>query len=71
MTMARSRFNDPIEPMTLENMREYGVRSRAVSCWQCHGQRVLVDAPPGGHQWCTTNGVCATKLDAGGSMRYA
>jgi hypothetical protein len=25
--MARSRFNDSIEPMTLENMRENGVRS--------------------------------------------
>jgi len=25
--MARSRFNDPIEPMTLQNMRENGVRT--------------------------------------------
>jgi hypothetical protein len=28
--MARSRFSDPIEPMTLSNMRENGVRSLAV-----------------------------------------
>jgi hypothetical protein len=24
--MARSRFNDPVQPMTLENMRRNGVR---------------------------------------------
>jgi hypothetical protein len=33
--MARSRFNDPIEPMDLANMRENGVRSLAVQCHQC------------------------------------
>jgi hypothetical protein len=33
--MARSRFNDPIEPMTLGNMRENGVRSLAIQCHQC------------------------------------
>jgi len=32
--MARSY--DPIEPMTLANMRENGVRSLDVRCWQCH-----------------------------------
>jgi hypothetical protein len=26
MVMARSRFNDPIEPMTLSNMRENGLQ---------------------------------------------
>jgi hypothetical protein len=30
--MARSRFNDPIEPMDLANMRENGVRPLAVQC---------------------------------------
>jgi hypothetical protein len=30
--MARSRFNDPIEPMTLSNMRENVVRSPDVRC---------------------------------------
>ena len=39
--MAARRFNDPIEPMTLGNMRELGVRSLLVSCWQCHHQAVL------------------------------
>jgi hypothetical protein len=30
------RFTDPIEPMTLGNMRGLGVRSLFVSCAQCH-----------------------------------
>ena len=30
--MVHSRFNDPIEPMTLGNMRANGVRSLDVSC---------------------------------------
>jgi hypothetical protein len=33
--MARSRFNDSIEPMTLSNMGENGVCSLDVRCWQC------------------------------------
>jgi hypothetical protein len=33
---ATNRFNDPIEPMTLGNMRDNGVRSLAMSCWICH-----------------------------------
>jgi hypothetical protein len=36
-----ARFDQPIEPMTLGNMRELGVRSLFVSCWQCHHQAVL------------------------------
>jgi hypothetical protein len=32
--MVGSRFNDPIEPMTLDNMRQNGVRSLAVLCLQ-------------------------------------
>jgi hypothetical protein len=31
--MATQRFNEPIEPMTLGNMRDNGVRSLFVSCW--------------------------------------
>jgi hypothetical protein len=31
--MAPRRLNYTIEPMTLANMRENGVRSLAVSCW--------------------------------------
>jgi hypothetical protein len=33
--MARPRSNDPIEPMTLQNMRHKGVRSVWVQCYQC------------------------------------
>jgi hypothetical protein len=46
--MARSRFNEPIEPMTLANMRENGVRSLAVTCWQCPHETVInADQWPG------------------------
>jgi hypothetical protein len=36
-----SRFNDPIEPMDLANMRENGVRSLAIYCHQCHHETVM------------------------------
>jgi hypothetical protein len=36
--MAASRFNEPIEPMTLGNMCENGVRSLAASCRQSRGR---------------------------------
>jgi hypothetical protein len=36
-----ARFDQPIEPMTLGNMRELGVRSLDVSCWNCHHKAVL------------------------------
>jgi hypothetical protein len=39
------RFNEPIEPMTLGNMRANGVRSLSVSCMLCHHEAV-VDAAP-------------------------
>ena len=39
--MARSRFNDPIEPMDLANMRENGVRSLWVQCNQCRHTTVM------------------------------
>jgi hypothetical protein len=46
--MARSRFHDPIEPMTLDNMRENGVRSLDIQCHQCLHQVILnVDWPLG------------------------
>jgi hypothetical protein len=46
--MARSRFNDPIEPMDLANMRQNGVRSLAIYCRQCHHETIInVDHLPG------------------------
>ena len=38
--MARPRSNNPIEPMTLGNMRANGVRALDVSCWQCHHRTI-------------------------------
>jgi hypothetical protein len=35
------RFDQPIELMTLGNMRQLGVRSLAIYCWQCHHQAIL------------------------------
>jgi hypothetical protein len=35
-----ARFDYPIEPTTLGNMRKLGVRSLDVSCWNCHHQAV-------------------------------
>jgi hypothetical protein len=43
--MAVARFTDPIEPMTLGNMRANGVRSLDVSCGQCH-HRAILSADP-------------------------
>jgi hypothetical protein len=37
--------NYPIEPMTLGNMRENGVRSLVVSCSLCHHEAVINAAP--------------------------
>ena len=46
--MARSRFNDPIEPMDLANMRQNGVRSLEVRCLQCRHEVIMnVDHLPG------------------------
>jgi hypothetical protein len=46
--MARSRFNDPIEPMDLANMRQNGVRSLWIQCNQCRHTTVMnVDHLPG------------------------
>jgi hypothetical protein len=43
--MAPSRFNEPIQPMTLGNMRANGVHSLAVSCHLCHHEAVISAAP--------------------------
>jgi hypothetical protein len=46
--MTTKRLDYPIEPMTLANMRENGVRSLSVTCWQCHHETVTnVDQWPG------------------------
>jgi hypothetical protein len=46
--MARSRFNAPVELITLQNMRQNGVRSLDVQCNQCrHRVIVNVDHLPG------------------------
>jgi hypothetical protein len=39
--LCMARFNEPIEPMTLGNMRANGVRSLAVSCHKCHHETVI------------------------------
>jgi hypothetical protein len=36
-----TRFNKPIEPMTLGNIRANGVRSLDACCWQCHHRAIL------------------------------
>jgi hypothetical protein len=43
--MAATRFNEPIEPMTLGNMRANGVRSLDVCCWLCHHRAIISAAP--------------------------
>ena len=49
--MAAVRFNDPIEPMDLANMRQNGVRSLAVQCHQCHHEAIInADQWPGDMQ---------------------
>jgi hypothetical protein len=43
--MPTKRFNEPIEPMTLGNMRANGVRSLAVTCPKCHHEAVISAEP--------------------------
>jgi hypothetical protein len=46
--MAGYRFNNPIEPMTLQNIRENGVRSLSIQCHQCRYEVGMnVDHLPG------------------------
>jgi hypothetical protein len=39
--MTASRFNDPIEPMTIANMRNSVVRSLGFRCHRCHHERTM------------------------------
>jgi hypothetical protein len=39
--MGARRINEPIEPMTLGNMRANGVRSLDVCCWVCHRRTIM------------------------------
>jgi hypothetical protein len=39
--MAARRLSEPIEPMTLGNMRANGVRSLDVCCWVCPHKTIL------------------------------
>ena len=46
--MTSRDFDEPIEPMTLGDMRENGVRSLAFQCHQCRHDRIMnVDHLPG------------------------
>jgi hypothetical protein len=46
--VATRRFNDPIEPMDLANMRANGVRSLLIWCRNCHHEKIMnVDHLPG------------------------
>jgi hypothetical protein len=60
------RFNEPIEPMTLGNMRSLGVRGLDVTCPNCHhAARLDVDDYPdhmpvpifGPHMACIRRGI--------------
>jgi hypothetical protein len=43
--MPPRRFDAPIEPMTLGNMRRLGVRSLAVSCSICNHEAIMSAEP--------------------------
>jgi hypothetical protein len=36
-----ARLNDPIEPMTLQNMRHNGVCSLLIWCRNCHHEKIM------------------------------
>jgi hypothetical protein len=56
--MSASRFNEPILPMTLRNMRANGVYSLAVSCHLCHPWPNDVPVPTFGPRMvCTRFGI--------------
>jgi hypothetical protein len=68
--MAARRINEPIEPMTLGNMRANGVRSLAVSCHLCHHETIIsaarwadeVSVPVFGPRMvCTSCGIVGAK----------
>ena len=57
--MSHSRFNDPIAPMDLANMRENGVRSLWVQCNQCrHGLQ-----GPARHERSERDGILDRELE--------
>jgi hypothetical protein len=66
------RLDQPIEPTTLGNMRELGVRSLSLSCWQGHHQAVVsaerwpddipVPIAHGVHRLRHRRGRCAAEL---------
>jgi hypothetical protein len=67
--LAPNRFNDPIEPMTLQNMRENGVRTLAVTCPKCQHERIINADKWSGHMLVPSFGsrmVC-TKCGAVGA----
>jgi hypothetical protein len=39
--VAASRFDGPIEPMDLANMRQNGVRSLLIFCLNCHHEKIM------------------------------
>ena len=39
--MATKRFDDPIDPMDLANMRQNGVRSLDIMCHQCRHETIM------------------------------
>jgi hypothetical protein len=68
--MKKPRFTDPIELMTLGNMRANGVRSLAVSCHLCHHETIIsaarwadeVSVPVFGPRMvCTSCGIVGAK----------
>lgn len=38
-------FTEPVEPMTLGNMRQHGVRSLSVTCSICHHEAIMSAEP--------------------------
>ena len=79
--MPTRRFDAPIEPMTLGNMRRLGVRSLAVSCSICHHEAIMSAEPwpdesrcrPSGRAWCAPGAgwSAPTRGRTGASMRRA
>jgi hypothetical protein len=59
--MARSRFNDPIEPMDLANMLANGVRSLDIQCHNCRRRAIMnIDHLPGNLTVPSPDRLCIT-----------
>jgi hypothetical protein len=70
--MATRRFNEPIEPMTLGNMRGNGVRSLAVTCPKCQHERIINADKWSGHMLVPSFGprmVCSKCRAVGADVR--